>query len=103
MGNRKITFSVAECTEFHSLGEYHEGIETIEEAVRLYKRIPPKRLNGMPGISIVVEDEGEASIVYGKFIDMSCLKYLPCLQNDETVKDTFKYLIGEFPKMVVMK
>lgn len=102
MRNR-ITFSVAECSEFHSLGEYYEGIQTIEEAVRLYKRIPPERLNGMPGISIVVEDDGEADIVYGRFIDMSCLKYLPSLQNDGTVKDTFKYLLREFPEKDVMK
>ena len=103
MGNSKFTFSVAECSEFHSLGEYYEGIQTVEEAVCLYKKIPPERLNGIPGISIVVEDDGEADIVYGRFIDMSCLKYLPSLQDDEAVKDTFNYLIGEFPDKDVMK
>ena len=28
-----VTFTVAECGEFHNMGEYHEGIETIEEAI----------------------------------------------------------------------
>ena len=31
-----ISFYVAECGEFHNMGEYHEGIETLEEAVALY-------------------------------------------------------------------
>lgn len=34
-----ITFTVAECGEFHNMGEYHEGIETIEEAMKLYNAI----------------------------------------------------------------
>ena len=28
----EITFTVAECGEFHSMGEYREGIESMEEA-----------------------------------------------------------------------
>ena len=36
-----VTFTVAECGEFHNMGEYHEGIETIEEAMKLYNAIDP--------------------------------------------------------------
>lgn len=32
--NTEITYTVAECGEFHSMGAYHEGISTIEEAKR---------------------------------------------------------------------
>ena len=47
-----ITFTVAECSEFHSLGEYHEGIQTLEEAATIYREIPPERMHGIPAIGI---------------------------------------------------
>lgn len=53
-GEKKVimTFTVAECGEYHSLGEYHEGIGTLEEAVTLYLQIPSERMNGVPSIGI---------------------------------------------------
>ena len=42
-----LTFTVAECGEYHNLGEYHEGIRTLEEAISVYKKIPPERMNGI--------------------------------------------------------
>ena len=39
-----ITFTVAECGEFHTIGEFHEGIETIEEAMKLYNAINPSHM-----------------------------------------------------------
>ena len=47
-----LTFTVAECGEYHNLGEYHEGIRTLEEAVAVYEKIPPERMNGIPAIGI---------------------------------------------------
>ena len=38
-----ITFYVAECTEFPGLGEYHERLETLQEAMELYEKIPAER------------------------------------------------------------
>ena len=54
MENKEVvlTFTVAECGEYHSLGEYHEGIRTLEEAVVIYEKIPPERMNGIPSIGI---------------------------------------------------
>lgn len=34
-----ITFFFSECGEFHSMGEYHEGL-TLQEAVDYYKKCP---------------------------------------------------------------
>lgn len=45
-GTATLTFTVAECGEFHSLGEYHEGIKTLDEAVSIYRNIPPGRIYG---------------------------------------------------------
>lgn len=52
----KITFYVAECGEFHNMGEYHEGIETIEEALALYDQIPADRMNAVKSIGFELSD-----------------------------------------------
>ncbi len=59
-----ITFYVAECSEFPVLGEYHERLETLQEAMKLYDRIPSERLNGMKSVGFCLED---GSIYDGTF------------------------------------
>ena len=59
-----ITFYVAECTEFPVLGEYHERLETLQEAMELYEKIPAERMNGVKGIGFRLED---GSIYDGNF------------------------------------
>ena len=59
-----ITFYVAECSEFPVLGEYHEGLETLGEAMDLYEKIPAERMNGIKGIGFCLED---GSIYDGTF------------------------------------
>lgn len=45
IGKAALTFTVAECGEYHSLGKYYEGIKTLEKAVDFYQQIPPEHLN----------------------------------------------------------
>ena len=59
-----IAFYVAECTEFPVLGEYHERLETLQEALELYEKIPAERRNGLKGIGFRLED---GSIYDGNF------------------------------------
>lgn len=59
-----ITFYVAECTEFPVLGEYHERLETLQEAMELYEKIPAERMSGIKGIGFCLED---GSIYDGNF------------------------------------
>lgn len=58
-----ISFYTAECGEFHVLGEYHEGL-SLEEAVDMYNKIPPDRMNGIPAIGFRLED---GSVYDGNF------------------------------------
>lgn len=51
----KATFYVAECSEFHSMGEFKEGL-TLQEAVELYQKIPAERMNGIKAIGISIKD-----------------------------------------------
>ena len=99
-----ITFTVAECGEFHNMGEYHEGIETIEEAMKLYNAIDPSRMHGIPSIGVNMHIEGteewedeQADIVSGKRIDVDFLNYTPELRDNPTVQDALKKLIAAYP------
>ena len=103
-----ITFTVAECGEFHNMGEYHEGIETIEEAMNLYNAIDPSRMNGIPSIGVNMHIEGteewedeEADIVRGNCIDVDFLNYTPELRDTPTVQDALKKLIAAYPEKEV--
>ena len=58
-----ISFYVAECSEFPTMGEYHENL-TLEEAFRLYDQIPSERMNGIKGIGFELHDGSEYSGQY---------------------------------------
>ena len=103
-----VTFTVAECGEFHNLGEYHEGIETIEEAIQIYQAIDPSRMNGIPSLGVNMHIEGteewedeQADILSGKCIDVDFLNYTPELRDTPKVQDALKKLIVAFPEKEV--
>lgn len=33
-----VTYTVAQCSEFHIMGEYHDDIKTLKEAVQLLQK-----------------------------------------------------------------
>ena len=51
----RITFCVAECMEFPNLGEYHDNL-SLEDAVKLYQKIPADRMNAGKGIGFELHD-----------------------------------------------
>ena len=53
-----ISFYVAECSEFPTMGEFHDGM-TLEEAFHLYDQIPAERMNGIKGIGFELHDGSE--------------------------------------------
>ena len=103
-----VTFTVAECGEFHNMGEYHEGIETIEEAIQIYQAIDPSRMNGIPSIGVNMHIEGteewedeQVDILSGKCVDVDYLNYTPELRDTPKVQDALKKLIAAFPEKEV--
>ena len=103
-----VTFTVAECGEFHNIGEYHEGIETIEEAIQIYQAIDPSRMNGIHSLGVNMHVEGteewedeQADILSGKCIDVDFLNYTPELRDTPKVQDALKKLIAAFPEKEV--
>ena len=104
-----LTFTVAECGEYHNLGEYHEGIRTLEEAVAVYEKIPPERMNGIPAIGINLHVKGtnkvedaQADILSGDEIDIGIISLMPEFCGNPQVQGAVKELIRLFPDKEVI-
>lgn len=114
MGRKKteeviMTFTVAECGEYHNLGEYHEGIRTLGEAVRLYQQIPPERMNGIPSIGINLHvagtdkmEDAQADILSGSEIDIGFISLMPEFSGNPQVQAAVKEIIELFPDKEVI-
>ena len=103
-----VTLTVAECGEFHSLGEFHENIASVEEAIAVWKSIPPERMNGIPSIGINIHTEGteryedvEMDILSGKVIDLEVLDYVPDITDDPKAIEVIAELIDKLPDIEV--
>lgn len=104
-----ITFTVAECREYHSLGEYHEGIGTLDEAIGIYRKIPPERMNGIPSIGIRLHMAGTAEvedvqidILSGREIDRGMARLIPELCDNAKVGEIVQEMIRRFPEKEVV-
>lgn len=103
-----ITFTVAECMEFHSMGEFHENIKSVAEAVAKFKAIPPERMHGVPAIGIRAADPKdpdeytEMDVLIGRRIDMDMLRYIPEIADNWQAKQMIASLIHEMPDVKVV-
>ncbi|MCI6064552.1 ArdC-like ssDNA-binding domain-containing protein [bacterium] len=105
---KTVTLTVAECGEFHSLGEFHENIASVEEAIAVWKSIPPERMNGIPSIGINIHTEGtehyedvEMDILSGKVIDLEVLDYVPDITDDPKAIEVIAELIDKLSDIEV--
>ena len=103
-----VTLTVAECGEFHNMGEYHDGIASVDEALAIFHQIPPERMNGIPSIGINVHTEGTEShqdttidIVSGKVADLEVLEYVPDISDDPKAIEMITELIDKLPDIEV--
>lgn len=100
-----ITFSVAECSEFPSMGEFHENL-TLPEAVEIYKQIPAERMHGIKSIRFEIQDKNEFSspmdLVRGDRLQLQEVKELaPALFFHPLVQKAFEdvqQLMGDILK-----
>lgn len=110
VGSAAMTFTVAECGEFHGLGKYYEGIRTPKEAAAIYRAIPAGRRNGIPSIGINLHVEGtekwmdtQIDVVTGEGIDMAMVRLVPEFCNCALVQEAVKAMIAMFPEKPVIE
>lgn len=101
---KTVTLTVAECSEFHNMGEFHENITSVSEAVAKFKEIPPERMHGIPAIGIRVadpknpEDSVEMDVLIGKRIDLDMLRYVPDIAEKWQAQQMIAMLIHDMPE-----
>ena len=96
----EITFTVAECGEFHSLGRYRDDILNAEEAIAVWKEYQKGSLNGIPSIGIQIHKPGQpemedtqVDLVSGKTMDLDMLRYYPEINGEETAIQKIRELV----------
>ncbi len=104
----EVTLTVAECGEFHNLGEFYENIPTVEEAVAIWKQIPPERMNGIPAIGIHIHTPGTEAfedvgmdILSGNRIDLDILEYIPDIKGNPQAMEMIAELVAKLPEMEI--
>lgn len=106
--DKRVTLTVNECSEFHNLGESHENINTVAEAIHIWERIPAERMHGIKSIGIRVADKSnpnnysEMDVVVGKHMDLDMLHYYPDITENEKAMDMVRELQRKMPELEVM-
>lgn len=105
---KTVTLTVAECNEFHNLGEFHENIASVEEAIGIFQKIPPERMNGIPSIGIHIHTEGtetyedvQMDIFSGGVADLEMLHYVPDITDEPKAVAMIQELIDKLPDIEV--
>ena len=104
----EVTLMVSECVEFHNLGEFYENIPTVEEAIAIWKQIPPERMHGIPAIGINVHRPGEESymddevdLLSGNRIDLEILEHIPNITSEPKAMEVIAELVAKLPEMEI--
>ena len=104
----EVTLTVAECGEFHNFGEFHENIATVDEAIAIWKQIPPERMNGIPAIGINIHTPGTESyedvvtdILTGNRFELDVLDYIPEIKGNPQAMEVIAELMAKLPDMKI--
>ncbi|MGN0485303.1 MAG: YodL domain-containing protein, partial [Lachnospiraceae bacterium] len=104
----EVTLMVSECGEFHNLGEFYENIPTVEEAIAIWKQIPPERMHGIPAIGINVHRPGEETymddevdLLSGNRIDLEILEHIPSITSEPKAMEVIAELVAKLPEMEI--
>lgn len=105
----KITYTVAECGEFHSMGRYQDDIENVNEAIALWNEYREGTLNGVPSIGILVHTPGQTELedaqvdlVSGKTMDLDMIRYYPEINTEEAAIQKICELVENLPDVNVV-
>ena len=104
----EVTLMVSKCGEFHNLGEFYENIPTVEDAIAIWKQIPPERMHGIPAIGINVHRPGEETymddevdLLSGNRIDLEILEHIPSITSEPKAMEVIAELVAKLPEMEI--
>ena len=104
-----VTYTVAECGEFHGMGRYRDDIKDVQEAIALWKEFQDSPLNGIPSIGILVHtpgqtdlDDGQLDLLSGQKIDLDMMQYYPVICKEEAAIEKICELIENLPEVGII-
>lgn len=102
----EVTYTVAECGEFHGMGRYRDDIKDVQEAIALWKEFQDSPLNGIPSIGILVHtpgqtdlDDEQLDLLSGQKIDLDMMQYYPVICKEEAAIEKICELIENLPEV----
>ena len=104
---RTVSFTVAECSEFHNMGEFHENIATVKEVMEIFEKIPPERMSAIPAVGIRVADAenpeqvAEMDVIVGNHIDLQLLEYIPEIAENKAAQFAVAEMIHAMPDATI--
>ena len=85
----RISFYVAECSEFPVLGEFHQDL-TLEQAFDIFDQIPGSRMNGIKSIGFNLQDgsdyEGMFDLYVGNSLQKEIINSIPGYRDNKLVQ-----------------
>ena len=102
---QQVTFTVAESSEVHSFGELHEGIPTLQDALKIYEKLcEESKLNAIPALGINLHTVGtqehedvQWDFLSGGRIDLEGLMYLPEMSKNAEVMEALHQMAEYYP------
>ena len=105
----EVTYTVAECGEFHGMGRYRDDIKDVQEAIALWKEFQDSPLNGIPSIGILVHtpgqtdlDDEQLDLLSGQKIDLDMMQYYPVICKEEAAIEKICELIENLPEVGII-
>ena len=85
----RISFYVAECSEFPVLGEFHQDL-TLEQAFDIFDQIPGSQMNGIKSIGFNLQDgsdyEGMFDLYVGNSLQKEIINSIPGYRDNKLVQ-----------------
>ena len=105
-----VTYTVAESSEFHTFGELHEGIPTLQEAIEVYEKLKHEStLNAIPALGINLHEVGTSDIqdmqwdfLSGDRLDLTGLMYMPEMSQNEEVIEALHQMADKYPDVEIV-
>lgn len=98
--NLSLRYYVAECMEFPVLGEYHDA-DTLEEAMKLYEKIPAERMHGIKGIGFQLYDrnvwQGEIQLMSAGKVDTEMIGLAEQYKNSAVIQQAVSEILKHYP------
>ena len=83
-----VTYTVAQCSEFHIMGKYYDDIQSLKEAVQLFDHMEDRNMIKALGINIRSDnfDDTQFDFYYANHVDLSYLEcYEEIMKNDKAL------------------